>query len=194
MKMRICIAGLLWLLAACGNVPTGDEANRPMFAPGHLLNLPHPGDLGRAVEWSQHIIVRHDGEVFAFDGRISVTPDRFRLVGVDGLGRRAMGVTWERSGRVTATRADWLPAQVRPGAMLADIILLYWPADVLRRSLAGSGATLREVGNTRTIALDGVDILRIDYLTGRHSAAGHLKYRNTAWGYDIDVQSIEVAP
>lgn len=194
MKASACIAGLLWFLAACSSSPATDDANRPMFAPGHLLSLPQPGDLGHTVDWSQHITVRHDGEVFAFDGRISVTPERFQLVGVDGLGRRAMSVTWEKSGRVTATRADWLPAQVRPGPMLADIVLLYWPADVLRRSLAKSGAALREVGNSRIISLDGDVILRIDYLTGRHAVAGRLSYRNNAWGYDIDVQSVEVTP
>jgi hypothetical protein len=179
---------VLWL-AACMAGPTEDAANQPYFAPGHLLALPEPADLGRPAEWLQHITVRHGDETFAFDGRISITADRFHLVGVDGLGRRAMSITWEKSGRITAMRADWLPPEVRPGPMLADIILIYWPPEILRQALASSGATLHDTEESRSISAEGSEILAIDYL-----GDGRVKYRNMAWGYEIEVQSVEVAP
>jgi hypothetical protein len=188
MRRLISLLGAL-SLAACAGAPTVPSDNVPMFAPGHVLALPSPGDLGRSVEWLQQITVHRGAEVFAFEGRISVTADRFQLLGLDGLGRRAMTVTWDKSGAVTATRADWLPPQVKPGPMLADIVLLYWPRDVLRHALKPAGATLQEVGGTRVVHIGADEVLRIEDL-----GQGHVRYRNDAWGYTIDVQTVEVAP
>ena len=189
------ITVMLLFLAGCSSSPISDRDALPYFAPDRLLDLPLPGDLGRSVEMSQMITVRHDGEVFAFEGHISITAQRFLLVGVDGLGRRAMRVTWDRSGRITAERADWLPSAVRPGPMLADIILLYWPSRILQQSLASSGAFLRDTPSRRVVSLDGADILVVDYLSGGdQSTNGRLHYRNDTWGYEIDVQSVEAVP
>jgi len=188
MKRFLVLAGAL-LLAACASAPTGPADNVPTFAPGRVLALPAPGDLGRSVEWLQQITVHHGADVFAFEGRISVTADRFQLLGLDGLGRRAMTITWEKSGAVTASRADWLPPQVKPGPMLADIVLLYWPRDILRHALKSAGATLQEVGGTRIVRIDGDEVLHIEDL-----GQGHVRYRNDAWGYTIDVQTVEVTP
>nr|WP_298689274.1 DUF3261 domain-containing protein [uncultured Dongia sp.] len=182
-------------MTGCATVPVADEANSPYFAPNHLLTLPQPGDLGRPLEMSQMITVRHDNDVFAFEGHIGVTPERFYLVGVDGMGRRAMSVAWDKSGKITAERADWLPAAVRPGPMLADIILIYWPATVLRPALENAGAVLVDGPTSRSISIDGKEILKIDYLAGGPQATtGRLRYRNSAWGYEIDVQSVEATP
>lgn len=187
--MKRWYLAILLLLTACADVATEQSDNQPLFAPGHVLNLPAPGDLGHNAEWLQQITVRHGADVFAFEGRISVTPEKFQLVGLDGLGRRTMTVVWDQSGLVTATRADWLPPQVKPGSMLADIVLLYWPRDVLRRALKSSGATLQEVGHTRIVSIGADEILHIEDLGN-----GRVTYRNKAWGYTIDVQTIEVAP
>lgn len=189
------IAGALLSIIGCTTTAVDDRANLPYFAPDRLLTLPHPGDLGRSVEVSQMITVRHDTDVIAFEGHISVTPERFYLVGVDGMGRRAMSVTWEKSGKITAERADWLPEAVRPGSMLADIVLLYWPGDVLRPALASADATLKDDAESRAVAVDGSELLHVDYLAGGAQAwTGRLHYRNTAWNYEIDVQSVEVVP
>ncbi|MBK8158048.1 MAG: DUF3261 domain-containing protein [Rhodospirillaceae bacterium] len=189
------ITAILLILAGCTPTPVAVTDNLPYFAPGRLLELPLPGDLGRSVEMSQMITVRHDGEVFTFEGHISINPQRFLLVGVDGLGRRAMSISWDMSGKVTAERADWLPSVVRPGPMLADIVLLYWPSRKLRQSLAPSGAVMRDAPNRRVVVVDGVDVLEIDYLSGGdQSTNGRLRYRNHAWGYDIDVRSVEATP
>ena len=179
----------LFALAACSGSATIIPDSQTFFAPGRVLHLPAPADLGRNVEWLQKITIHHGDDTFAFEGRISVTPERFHLVGLDGLGRRAMEVTWERNGTVVATRADWLPPQVKPGSMLADIVLLYWPRDVLRQALKPSGAALQDIGEMRIVSVGVDEILRINNL-----GDGRVRYRNDAWGYTIDIQTIEVTP
>ena len=172
---RICGAWMFGVLASCASDQAPLET-LPMIAPGHVLTLPAPGDLGRSVE-----------------GHISVTPEKFRLVGVDGTGRRALTLTWDESGDVSAETAPWMPRAIPPGPMLADIVVLYWPEAIVRRALKDAGATLAVGNGSRTVIADGVQVLRAEYQEGV-PWSGKLRYRNDAWGYDIEVQSVELAP
>jgi hypothetical protein len=190
----VCGAFMVGVLAGCASDEAPSET-LPMIAPGHLLTLPAPGDLGRSVEAAQLITVRREGKTYVFEGHISVTPEKFLLVGVDGTGRRALTLTWDRSGKVTAETPSWMPRAIPPGPMLADIVVLYWPEAIVRRALKESGATLAVGNGSRTVTADGVDILRADYQDGAGAPwSGKLRYRNDAWGYDIEVQSVELTP
>ena len=80
----------------------------------------------------------------------------------------------------------------RPGSMLADFILVYWPEAAVRAALPVGGELLQEA-RSRTIRVDGKDVLRVDY--GWAAGApwnGTLRYSNVAWGYEIEVQSSEL--
>jgi len=50
------------------------------------------------------------------------------------MGRRAVTITWTGQ-NVSAETAPWVPETLRPGSMLADIILIYWPEAAVRRAL-----------------------------------------------------------
>ena len=188
----VCGALMLAVLAGCASDEVPSETF-PMIAPGHLLTLPAPGDLGRSVEAAQLITVHQEGKMYVFEGHISVTPEKFLLVGVDGTGRRALTLTWDRSGKVTAETAPWMPNAIPPGPMLADIVVLYWPEAIVRHALKESGATLAVGSDSRTVMADGAQILRAEYQEGE-PWSGKLRYRNDAWGYDIEVQSVELVP
>jgi len=196
MRHGLVSAVLLLLMAGCASAPppvSPEEAARPMIAPKQMLTLPRPGDLGRTVQAVQLITFRRGSQAMVFEGHLSVTPERLLLVGIDSLGRRAMTLTWTDAG-LTAEAAPWLPPAVRPGSMLADLILLYWPAAAIRASLP-PGGTLLESSSRRQILLDGKPILTIDYgfdPAGRWT--GKLRYANFSWGYEIEVQSEEAGP
>lgn len=182
---------LLLLLGACTAVPGGRPADpsTPLLAPGEPLALPRPADLGQNVEAAQLITASRDGQNFVFEGRISVTPERFLLVGVDSLGRRAMTVTWTDAGLEVET-APWLPPALRPGSMLADIVVLYWPEAVVRRSLAPAGGTLDADAHRRSVRIGGKEVLRAERSWADGTPwTGTLRYANLAWGYEIEVQS-----
>lgn len=187
---------LFLLLAGCNTSPppvSPEEAARPMIAPKQMLTLPRPADLGRSVQAVQFITFRRDSQILVFEGHLSITPERLLLVGIDSLGRRAMTLTWTETGLTTEV-ASWLPSAMRPGSMLADLVLLYWPANTIRASLP-PGGILVESGNRRRILLDGKPMLDIDYgfdITGRWT--GRLHYANFSWGYQIEVQSAEAGP
>jgi hypothetical protein len=194
---NIASATVAALLLASGCAATDREPpdTLPMIAPGHVLTLPQPGDLGRSVEATQLITVHRGSDVHAFVGYVSVTPQRLLLVGMDGLGRRALTLTWDKSGTVSGETAAWMKDAVPPGPMLADLIVLYWPEASVRTALAGADATLVAKPGSRSVMADGGEILHVDYQGSAQSSwSGSLHYRNVAWGYEIDVQSVEATP
>lgn len=186
---------LLLLLCACAAPDAAvQRADAPLIAPGEPLALPRPAELGRSVEASQLITASRGGQTFVFEGRLSVTPERFLLAGIDTMGRRAMTVTWTDAG-VTAETAPWLPEGLRPGSMLADIVALYWPEAAVRRALAPAGGELKADAHRRSVTLDGKEVLRAEHSWAAGAPwTGTLRYANLAWGYEIEVQSTEVAP
>lgn len=186
----------LLVLTACAAGPSPDaiDPRTPLIAPGVALVLPRPADLGRSVEASQLITAWRDGRAFVFEGRISVTPERFLLAGLDAMGRRAMTVTWTDAG-IQVETAPWLPEALRPGSMLADIVALYWPEAAVRRALAPSGGDLVIGPGGRSVRIAGKEVLRVTQ--GWPEGApwiGTMRYSNLAWGYEIEVQSTEVKP
>jgi Protein of unknown function (DUF3261) len=191
---------ILVLLAGCTAIlplpailsaPAAADPTAPLIGPGQRLNLPRPADLGRSAVATQLITASGYGQTFVLEVNLSVTPERVTLVGLDGIGRRAITIAWTDQ-NVTAEVAPWVPETLRPGSMLADIIVIYWPEAAVRRALPAGGELIQEPRG-RTIRIDGNDVLRVDY--GWAAGArwnGTLRYSNLAWGYEIEVQSSEV--
>jgi len=180
------LAALIALgLTACAAPPPPPDPGRVTVAPGITLALPSPAALGRSVDAVQIVTARHRGDIFVFEGRLSVGPDRLLLVGTDSLGRRAMTVTWSQ-GQIAVERAAWLPESLRPENILADIVLLYWPEAAVRPGL--TGADLTEQAGERAI---GSAIL-VSWQGDPWNGTAHL--RNLAWEYELDVRSVLVEP
>jgi hypothetical protein len=194
--IRAAVAVTLMLaLAACGGGAVGVPAAPVRIAPDLALTLPQPGDLGRNVEANQLLTAHYGDQSFVFEGRLSATAERFLMVGLDPLGRELLRITWTPSGLDYVT-APWLPAGLQPENMLADIVLLYWPEDTVRRILASSGGTLVSGPHSRVVLAGGKEVMRADYQPrdGENPWTGRLNYRNLAWGYELDIQSSEVRP
>jgi hypothetical protein len=172
--MRFLALLSLLLLAAC-------EAPRVLLAPGVPLVLPSPGELGRSVEAAQVVTATRGGEVTVFEARLAATPDEFRLLTTDTMGRRALGIRWTDQG-IEQDRAAWLPVELKAENILADLVLLYWPEAAIRRGLSGaslsSDASGRRIGEVVSVRYDG------DPWTGT------AWLENRAWGYAIEVRSV----
>jgi hypothetical protein len=195
----------LWLLATlagCGQASTAPlselaapaaKANAGLIGPGRSFELPSPADLGRSIEAVQLLAVRYDGQIFAFEGRLRITPESLMLVGLDGMGRRAMTLTWDGRDMVVET-APWLPTTFRPTGMLSDIVVLYWPEAIVRKALATAGCDLVETTKTRRVRCGNDEVLRARYeWPAGGKWVGTLRYSNLAWGYEIEVQSQELS-
>ena len=184
------LAGCAVVGPAAPDLPKGQV----VVAPGIAFSLPLPATLGRSVEASQLVTAHYRQDTYVFETSISVTPARLLVVGTDMLGRRAMTIEWTGTDLKTEA-APWVPPELRARNVIADIMLLHWPESAVRAGLA-QGATIRETDPAhRVIAVDGHDMIRIDRTAGTPGSwSGRWTYRNTGWGYDLDIQSSVAAP
>jgi hypothetical protein len=184
-------------LAGCTLVrPVPPEApiGQVVVAPGLTFALPRPAALGRPVEAAQLVTARYKHTTFVFETRISVTHARVLVAGTDMLGRRAMTIEWTGDD-LKVEAAPWVPAELRAGNVIADIMLLHWPASAVRAALS-SGGSLREPSTGhREIAANGTGMISIDRTAGAPGSwTGRWTYSNLAWGYGLEIQSTESAP
>lgn len=194
MKTNIgCIAALLLCLAGCTTVSPPLPEGAVAMAPGLALQLPAPDSLGRSVEVVQNVVARYGSQTLAFEGRISATPDGFVMVCSDALGRRAVSVNWTKTG-VVYDVADWVPASLRPQNMLADLIVMYWPQDVVSAAMPGATVTTSATG--RTVVQDGKVLMQVTYAPA-HSGdiwSGQTRYHNNLWNYSLTIDQAALEP
>jgi uncharacterized protein DUF3261 len=163
-----------------------------LIGPGREIVLPKPREMGRGLEVAQLVTLQFAGQSLSFDARLSITPDRLVLVGIDGMGRRAMTVVWNGD-TMTVESAPWLPAAARPSNMLADVVVLFFPIAAVRQALAAAGCELAISKRTRVVRCGEAEVIQAEY--DEHSSAlwnGKLRYRNLAWGYEAEVRSAEL--
>ncbi len=192
---------LVLLLCACTTISVDEDpqnvaaSNAVQIAPGVSLSMPSPADLGRSVEATQLVTAHYGDQTFAFEAHINATPERFLLVGLDLMGRTLMTIDWTRH-KISYETAPWVPAQLRPENILADIVLLYWPDSAVKNALAKSSGKLVTASGVRTIMSGDKQIWQANYASKPKDDpwSGQLHYRNLAWGYDFTVQSTEEAP
>jgi hypothetical protein len=181
------LAGCTRTAAAPPSLPDGQV----LVAPGVVLTLPPPAALAPPAEAAQLIAAHYQDRSFVFETRLSLTRERLLVVGTDMMGRRAMTIEWTGT-RLTAEAAPWVPANLPPRNVVADITLLHAPDAALHAGLAPSVSVETPQPGTRVIALGDQPMIRIERTDhGASPWAGHWIYRNLAWGYSLDIQSVE---
>lgn len=158
-----------------------------MLAPDLPFLLPGPETLGRDLAVAHLVTVRWGersgaARTVSFEGQIEAQAGTFRLAVLDPLGRRALSVEWDRTG-LKAETGPAFPADLRAENLLADLVLIYWPAPVLRRALAP--AELRETPDGREVWWKGQPVIRLE--SEAHGA--RLRYANLAFGYTLDIRA-----
>ncbi len=85
-----------------------------------------------------------------------------------------------------------MPAFVVPKGLLADLVAICWPENVVRTALESSGATLVVQNNERIVLAHGRETMRaMRNWDPQASWTGRLSYRNVRAGYTVDVQSVQ---
>ena len=180
------------LLSGCATSSEPPASIRAVtVAPGVTVTLPTSPSPGRVLEVTQLVTAHYQDHTFSFEGHVAISPERLLLVGLDTMGRRALTVTWTADG-VTVDAASWLPDTLRPGNMLADIVMTYWPEAAIRAALKGASLETTRNGERVIRNADGTEVIRIDYGKPWNGIwSGRFRLRNLAWGYDLDIQSEE---
>jgi hypothetical protein len=194
MKYALSLLAILLLSGCASQKETAMDTRIITLAPDVALTLPQSPDLPRPIEVSQLVIGTYGDRKFALQVRLSGDAKHFDMVGLDMSGQRTIGIEWTASG-ISYETASWIPSQLAPDYILADLILIYWPPEEVRCVLNGSGI-LTATYNHRSIMKDGAAIIDIDYQPhhGKDIWQETVHYKNLARGYSIDIQSTRVAP
>jgi Protein of unknown function (DUF3261) len=177
-------------LAACTPPPLPPTA-RVTIAPDLSMILPSPSELGRDLHAVHLVTARHDDRVVSFEGHLDVTDGRLMLAVLDPLGRKALTVVWTGPDIVTDAAA-WFPAELPPRNILADLVLIYWPPEVLQRALAPAHAAFEAMPRHRAVLRDGAEVISADFAP--LGAGERVRYRNIGFGYSLDIRAAEQVP
>jgi Protein of unknown function (DUF3261) len=188
--------GLAFLiLAGCGTVSPRDTGeplaqDEALIAPHLRLKIPRPQALNQTATITQSVVAHYRDATYSFEANIALAPDSLELVALDGMGRRALTITWSGN-NLRYQPALWLPPSLRPSNILADMTIAYWPDRALRAALAE--ATITTTSQRRTISANGADIVVVEYGSGTGwNRSAH--FRNLAFGYSLDIQSVQFSP
>ncbi len=195
--MKHLLLPLVLSVALCGCASSRMAAGPKLpdetatLAPGMTCTIPAPGAGLKDASVAQSIVVHVRGQTYTFQAQIQITADEVDLVALDNLGRRGMTAKW-RGGHLAVTREPWLPAFVRPADILTDIAVVFWPVGTVAPQLSACGANLTEVAGGRSVATKGAVLMSVAYEAGSGwNRTAHL--HNGAFGFDIDIQSAEIA-
>jgi Protein of unknown function (DUF3261) len=181
---------LLLLLASCA--APREPADTAMIAPDVRFTVPPPATLGQTLTVHQQVVAHYRDQDFGFEAELAITPMGLDLVALDGFGRRAFTIAWHGVAPTIET-APWLPVTLRPANMLADIALIYWPQAVVAHAVAAAGGVLAVTDTSRSVSVGGREIVHVDY-AGGNGWTGTARYRNLAFGYRLDIQSVRIDP
>ena len=193
--MGLRVATLFWLSITMTIGSAGCAARyaaspgSTTIAPGLQFAMPTGHELGYSVEATQLITAHVRDQVQVFQAYVSVTPDKTTIIALDPFGGRALTVT-ATDDAIHSEASPIVPAVLRPGNILADVTIVYWPAPAVRRGLAGTSATLYDDDRERVISDHGREIVRVTYQAPHEDTWTNVAHlRNIAFGYELDLRS-----
>ncbi len=188
---RLAAVALIAVGATACAASNPEVAGSAVPMPGAFLDRVRPADLGRDIDAVQLVSVSRDSATLTIEVRLSVRAQQLRFVAQDMIGQRLMTVQWNGAD-VVEERSPNLPSFVVPKGLLADLVAICWPENVVRRALEASSSTLSVQNDERIILAGGRDTMRAMRSWGPQAPwTGRLSYRNVRAGYTVDVQSVE---
>ena len=172
----LILASMLLALCGCAAGPGSRAGEVP------LLQLA-PAALGRTMALQQRLVFIRQQQRDQIDALLEVDAHQVRLV-MHQVGQSALKLRWDGSALVQS-RAEWLPAALDGARVLADIQLVYWPAEQIQQALP-AGWRLSAAPDQRQLHFGDELVVTVEYLGPRHQRLTHARY-----GYSLDIQSIE---
>ena len=182
-QLRYVFVLVMLALGACATTPAPTQTAR--------LGLKlAPSALGQAFNLQQHLKVERNGRIDELDAALEVDADHLEMVGL-AFGQRVLSLHYDGK-ELKTWRHALLPAQVRAEDVLEDLQLTMWPIEAIVQSLP-AGWKIEDIGLHRTMYLDDVAVLRIEY-SGFPRWSGTVKLENLRYKYRLTIQSVAAGP
>jgi hypothetical protein len=176
----LAILGLALALAGCGarTVRVDEPASWPLVAPNTIAP--------RAV--SQVVRAAYGRESVTLQSALTLTATELSLVGLTATGQRAFTVRYDGN-VVDVQRAVFVPNNIDPQRVLADVQLALWPLDVLRAAWRRAGLDVTEpfAGTRRVMRSDRL-VAEVHYASN-DPWSGRFWLVNFELGYSISIEN-----
>ena len=159
------------------------------IAPGVTLTLPDRSPFGAEANVVQLGQARYEDRDVVFQAVISSKPDVMSLVMTLPSGPRVMSFTWT-PGSLQTKLESIAPKGISADHMLADMIVMYAPAQLLQSLLSGAELTTASDGARRIVR--GGEVLVVVTRPGGASSnlwIGNAVLENKAFGYTLRIES-----
>ena len=205
MSRHLFAAVLALALAACVHAPPGERDGTPAPAhPGHPANAstppaaPTPASPAPAFappdalaprSASQVIHAAYGRRVATLRTAVQIDAAGLKVVGVTATGIRLFTASFDGK-QVSAERGPFVPKEVSPERVLADMQLALWPIESLQRAYADTGQTVSEPhAGVRRVVRDDRLVAEVHYATD-DPWNGRLWFVNFEFGYSLTIDTI----
>jgi Protein of unknown function (DUF3261) len=191
--MRTLVITLpLLLLAACAHSPPKSDPSSDVVPPASAPASPPVSFASPAAlsprSASQVIHAAYGSRVATLRAAVQIDAAGLTVVGVTATGIRLFTASFDGE-RVTAERSPFVPKEVSPERVLADMQLALWPLDSLRGVYAAVGQSVSEPmpGLRRLVRADRL-IAEVHYATD-DPWNGRLWFVNFESGYSLTIDT-----
>ncbi len=160
---------------------------------GIKLNLSSTQGLNKNKTLNQLLNGKYKDKNYSFNLVTKISPERFNTVALTKFGARIFTISYYDN------HLDFVPtplikatSKIRPEYILADIQLVYWPLDEIRKNLTGDVEILESKngkGFTRTLSKNGKIFIEISYST-KDKWNSKIRYRHLERKYEYTIENL----
>jgi hypothetical protein len=176
------------LVAGCATTTESSQAHIDV-APNVTLRLPIRQPFGDGANAVQLVQATYKDRTETFQAIITSKGDSLTFVMTLPNGPRIMSFEW-RGAKLTSKSESIAPRGITAEHMLADIIAIYAPAEIVNSSLDGGKLSVQPDG-TREIRSAGNLVIRVRFPGGDPKTPwkGQAVLQNLAFEYRLDINS-----
>jgi hypothetical protein len=192
--MRLCgLALLVMLLAGCAHSPPPEQPSSGMPPPARpSLSSPPtafaPPEAVSPRSASQVIHAAYGKRVATLRTAVQLDAAGLKVVGVTATGMRLFSASFDGK-QVSAERSPFVPKEISPERVLADMQLALWPLASLQSAYADSGQDISEpIRGVRRLVRGDRLIAEVHYAS-EDPWAGRLWFVNFEFGYSLTIDT-----
>jgi hypothetical protein len=185
---RVAVLGVVSLAAGCTHTPPAPVVPAP---PADVSRLAPPGALTPRSA-SQVIHAAYGARDVTLRTAIQIDAAGLVVVGVSATGQRLFTASWDGK-NVKADRSAFVPKDLAPERVLADMQLALWPLESVRASLRGSGQEVTEPFPGVRRLRRGDRMIAETHYAGPDPWNGRLWFVNFEFGYSLTIDTTTAA-
>ena len=179
---RLTTLCALALLAGCATRPTHEAAKIPLAPPAAL----------DARTASQVIHAVYGARAMTLSTAIQLDPAGLKVVGVTATGQRLFTVSWDGA-TVSAQKSAFVPDNVEPERVLADVQLALWPLAAVQAAFGKAGLEVTEpFAGVRRLRRGDALIAEVHYASA-DPWNGRLWFVNFEFDYSLTIDTTRAA-